>query len=117
MTFAIPEEQPQPYAAAGRALIALAAWASTREEITVEQIYDNTYDHEVLGDFGADLLHLLHLHNVDIDEVRGRAWMHFTEESTAQPTPSSDATTGPTLAAIQMLSNVVSQARHGREQP
>ncbi|MGW5220961.1 hypothetical protein ACWEQA_24140 [Nocardia sp. NPDC004085] len=108
-------EQPQPYAAAGRALIALAAWASTREGTTVEQIYDNTYDQEVLGDFGADLLHLLHLHDVDIDEVRERAWRHFNEESTDQPTAGSDATTGPTLAAIQMLSKIVSQAHASGE--
>ncbi|MEU2043677.1 hypothetical protein [Nocardia niwae] len=95
--------EPQPFAAAGRALIALAVWSATRSDISVEQLVHATYDPGLLGDFGADLLHLLHLHGVDVDEFWERAWTHFHAESAAQPTSGPAAISGPARAARRML--------------
>ncbi|MEU2042751.1 hypothetical protein [Nocardia niwae] len=123
-------DQPRPYVMVGRALIAIAAWASTRDRITVDQLFDNTDDRGDLRDFGAELLQLLHLHGVevDIEEFRQRAWMHFNEEWAAPPTlpPGPEATTDPRpgrdpdaeyafdtymLATLKVKAPTLSQAR------
>ncbi|RBO91316.1 hypothetical protein DFR74_10418 [Nocardia puris] len=66
--------------AADRALVALTAWAGTHgPDCTVAQITDRD-QLEMLGDFVADVLHLVDRQAVDVGEVLDMALLHYGDE-------------------------------------
>ncbi|WP_280419951.1 hypothetical protein [Nocardia carnea] len=96
----------RPETAAGRALIALSVWGAIRSTLTLEQLVANAYDTTVLGDFLAEVMHLLALHRVDLDEWIDTGRLHFDAETTSTPPPDDTAATGVALAAQRIIIDI-----------